>query len=148
MESCHNHNGVMSHMQANESCHIEMSHVTHTQATPQQSHGRSASHVTSMMESDHTCEWATWHTDESSHTYKWDMLHVQMSHVTRTNEISSAIRTKREQVISTARLWLCCILHRRMRCMTWLIHTWDVTHSYVWCDSFTCCTTAYAVRLD
>jgi len=59
--------------------------------------------------------------NESYRTYEWDMSHVWLRHVTFMNES-----------------W--CIYQSGIICATWLTHMCDMTHSYVWHDSFICVT--------
>ena len=82
------------------------------------------------------------HVNESCHTCEWVMSHIWMSHVTRMNESCHTC----EWVMS--HMWMSyntytaaqhCTDHRSSAsptCVTWLIHMCDMTHSYVWHDSF------------
>jgi len=67
-------------------------------------------HVNQEHESCHTYEWGTW---VESHTRV--TLHYLIKHVTYVYES-----------------W------HKHACLTWLIHMCDMTHSYVWRDSFIC----------
>ena len=92
--------------------HVWMSHVTHV----------------SQMEwvmSHLTFEW--WmshvsHMNESRLTYEWVTSHIWMSHVTHPSAMY--IPGEDDALMSSGE--------------TWLIHMWDVTHSYVRRDSFIC----------
>jgi len=112
-ESCHTYEWVM--------LHISKSHVTH------------------MNESCHIYDWVmshirmshVTHTNESWHTYEWVMSHIWMSHVTHMNESCHTYE------------WVICHMPSRRQmswsfiCVTWLIRMCDMTHSFVWHDSFT-----------
>jgi len=62
------------------------------------------------------------HVNESCHTYEWVMSHTWMLH-TRARIYGQRVRA-------------CAAF----TCVTWLIHTCDMTHSHEWHDSFMCVT--------
>ena len=109
-------------------------------------------------ESCHTFEWVMSHVwmshvkrvNESCHTYKWVMSHIWMSHVTHMNEschthewVKSHIWMSHSCLMNICVVWLVqmCdmthsyVWHDSFICVTWLIHTCDMTHSYVWHES-------------
>ena len=99
------------------------------------------SHVTYMNESCHTYELranllsvlmlgssSITHMNESRHAYEWVMSHIWTSHVTH------------ERVTWLIHLFLCWCWVLHLSHTRWLICMCDMTHSYVWHDSFICVT--------
>jgi len=130
-ESCQSYEWVMSHMW--------MSHVNH------------------MNESCYTCEWVMsiiWmshvtHVNESCHTYECVMSHIWMSdqwqhrhkYVTiivtnsvifvtnMTMSVSMTMSNMTMSITQTMSVWR-CLWHASFICVTWLIHTCNMTHSH------------------
>ena len=103
----------------------------------------------------HWCEWVVSmismsrvaeNVNESCHAYEWAMSCIWMSNVTRMNESCHAC----EWVMS--RIWMSHVTHMNESCHTyegvisgarydswpqiWLMHMRDMTHWYMWHDSF------------
>ena len=99
--------------------------------------------------------------NESYHTYEWVMSHISMSHITTIHEpyhthncsmshvshvawLTVAVPSHglpRLSVIYRSSATLHNVWHDAFMCVTWLIYTCDMTHSYVWrdmCDIRTC----------
>jgi len=91
----------------------------------------------------HSCEFVT-------HSYVWrdsfvcvwhdsfmcDMTHSNVWHDTIMTQSQDMIQLQDESVSS----WLIHVSSWLIHVSSWRIHTCDVTHSYVWCDSFMCVT--------
>jgi len=77
------------------------------------------------------------HTDESRRTNEWVTLRIRMSHVT---QLTSLCHRWTSRVTAVGLLWCGLPAVAILRCVTWLIHVCDLTHSCVWRDSFICVT--------
>ena len=111
------------------------------------------SHVSHMDESWHKYEWVMsvmghiWmihvsHMNESCHPYKWDRSHICMSHVSHMDE---SWHKYKDHIWMTVEFkvcdsYVCAMTHPYVRhdssmCETWLIHMWDMTHTYI-CETW------------
>ena len=146
-ESCHTYEWVMSH--------IWTSHVTHMSESCD-SYQWVMSQIweenfTHMNESWHTYQWVTshiWmenvtHMNLSWHTHGWVLSHIRMSHVAHVNE-SGVFRQRYccycacRKIIHMCDMTHSYVWHDSFICVTWLIHMCDMTRSYVWYDSSIC----------
>jgi len=149
-ESCLTHMNESWLIRMNESClthtkgvllHIWMSHVTHMIAGTNihvcetwlmhrgllhcKSHiTRWMSHVSHIWMRHVTTRHVT-HMNVSCHTYESVMSHIWISHVTQMNE--SCHPSEWVILHVEKEVW-----HDSFTRVTWLIHTCDMTHSYVW----------------
>ena len=71
--------------------------------------------------------------------YKCVVTHIQMSHVTHTDDSCHACDTWERR--SAGRVMThSCVWRDSLMCVTWLIHVCDMTQSCVWRDSLICVT--------
>jgi len=148
---------VVSHMSRGYVTHINNDVVIRHWDTPHST----GTHHTALGHTTH--HWDTspvWCRDdicESCHTYEWAMSHIWMSHVTYIywskeppppwGGFLFTMFPDHEPVARMMHHRNSPTSHRRCGgvlsiniCMTWLIHMCDMTHSYVWHDSFICVT--------
>ena len=83
----------------------------------------------------------TWHMNESHRTNEWVVSHIRMSHVTHMNEschtyewVMSRIRMSH---VTHINVWHMShiFIGESFVCVTWRVHTCDMTRSYMWHDS-------------
>ena len=118
------------------------------------------SHVTHMKDSCHTYEWVMCHIylshvtrmNESCYTYEWVMPHIWLRHATHTHRSTRPFDAMRSlgsphcspphrcpmtpSYLTTWHLTLVWDMTRSK--VAWLIHTCNMTRSYVWRDSCIC----------